>query len=127
MKFCTKCGQQVEDTTIYCHNCGYHFIDSSASDEYFNDNGDSAQKTVNAQGYFSSHNNQPEQSETKETSTLGVMSIIFGALGGWLGLLLGIAGLATYKKKSNRNKCIIGISLFCFWVFIYIIMLASGK
>lgn len=122
MKYCTKCGQQVEDNTSYCPNCGYHFTDSNSSDNYFDDNFGSSQSTGSTNGSFSSTSNQPDNLGKNETSTIGILSIIFGALGGWLGLVFGIMGLAKYKKKSNRILSAIGLSLFLFWILLYIIL-----
>lgn len=63
-----------------------------------------------------------------ESNVWGILSIVFGALGGWLGLVFGIIGLCTYKDESNRKKCKIGIGLVLGWVvlaIIYIIVLLS--
>lgn len=56
------------------------------------------------------------QIKEKESSGLGVASIVFGALGGWIGLILGIIGLFTYKTEQNRKNSKIGIFLFAGWV-----------
>ncbi|MDE6656831.1 MAG: zinc ribbon domain-containing protein [Anaeroplasmataceae bacterium] len=61
----------------------------------------------------------------EETSVFGILSIVFGALGGWLGLVFGIIGLCTYKEEANRKKCKIGIGLFIGWMaLIFILVLA---
>ncbi|MCM1196100.1 MAG: zinc ribbon domain-containing protein [Roseburia sp.] len=62
---------------------------------------------------------------TPEGSVLGILSIVFGAFGGWLGLVLGIIGLCMYKEPNNRKKCKVGIGLFIGWVVILIILIAA--
>jgi hypothetical protein len=47
--------------------------------------------------------------------TLGVLSIVFGALGGWLGLLFGIIGMAIEKDRKYQSMYITGTSLFALW------------
>ncbi len=66
--------------------------------------------------------NQKDSDEKKESGTLGILAIVFGALGGWLGLVLGIVGLCSYKKKENKRNCIIGMCLFAGWVVFIIIL-----
>lgn len=55
-----------------------------------------------------------------------LLALIFGLLGGWLGLLFGIIGLAKYKEKSNRIMCIVGIVAWAIWLVIYIYMRNFG-
>ncbi len=62
------------------------------------------------------------QSAGQEGGGMGIASIIFGALGGWLGLLFGIIGLSTYKLPVNRRNCKIGIGLFVGWIVLYLII-----
>ncbi len=93
MKYCTKCGQQVEDNTSYCPNCGYHFTDSNSSDDYFDNNFGSSQSTVSTNGTFSSANNQIDNVGKNESPVLGILSIIFSGI---IGLILAIIGSSTY-------------------------------
>jgi len=60
-----------------------------------------------------------------ESNGIGIAAIIFGALGGWLGLLFGIVGLCTYKTEKNKKNCKIGIGLFIGWTIIWIIIFVS--
>ena len=62
MKYCTKCGQQVEDNTSYCPNCGYHFIDSNSSDDNY--------------GFFSSTSDQPDNLGKNESPVSEILSTI---------------------------------------------------
>jgi uncharacterized membrane protein YvbJ len=63
------------------------------------------------------------QSASQEGSGMGIAAIIFGALGGWLGLIFGIIGLVTYKLPQNRRNCKIGIGLFLGWIVLYVILI----
>ncbi len=94
---------------MFCKKCG----------KEMNDN----EKVCSNCGYSEENNS----TEINETPTIGILSIVFGALGGWLGLVLAIVGLCTYKKKENRTKCYIGMGLFIAWVILYIILLAIIK
>ncbi|HPG91809.1 MAG TPA: hypothetical protein PK675_00180 [Clostridia bacterium] len=58
----------------------------------------------------------------KEGKALGVCAIVFGALGGWLGLILGIIGLSIYKERPNKVNSAIGLGLFCLWAVIWIVI-----
>ncbi|MFA6865997.1 MAG: hypothetical protein WCR54_00600 [Clostridia bacterium] len=91
MKYCNKCGKEIENEAVVCPFCGC----------------------------------QVAEMQVEESSTMGILSIVFGALGGWLGLVLGIIGLTKYKIAKNRKNCKIGIGLFCAWVVGYIIIIVS--
>lgn len=91
MKFCQKCGAQIDDNAVVCPHCGCQTSDLKV--------------------------------EKEETSTYGILAIVFGALGGWLGLVFGILGLKTYKNETYRKYCKIGIGLFVAWVVIAVIMI----
>ena len=59
----------------------------------------------------------------EESSTLGILALVFGILGGWLGLILGIIGLCTYKDKNNRKNCKIGLGFFIAETLLLIILM----
>ncbi len=65
--------------------------------------------------------------QKEEGSALGILSIIFGALGGWLGLVFGIIGLCIYKTKENKRNCKIGIGLFVGWILLLIMIILMGS
>lgn len=92
MKYCPRCGNQIDDNAVICPFCGVQVM--------------------------------PAVQQIPETSTMGILAIVFGALGGWLGLLFGIIGLCTNKEANNRRNCKIGIGLFCAWIVIDIIIIA---
>jgi len=98
MKYCSKCGKELNDETEYCPYCGAE--------------------------QYAAVSRPSEETAQNESSTLGVLSIVFGALGGLLGLVLSIIGLSTYKNETNRTYCKIGLGLCCMWVFILVIVFA---
>lgn len=59
-----------------------------------------------------------------ENPVLGLLALVFGILGGWLGLILGAIGLGTYKEEKNRQNCKIGIGFFVGEAIISIIVVA---
>lgn len=91
MKYCSKCGAELDDDAVVCTKCGCQ-----------------AQAEINKQ----------------EPKALGILAIIFGALGGLLGLILGIVGICICKEPVNKRNCIIGMCLFGVWVLAAIIILA---
>lgn len=96
MKYCRFCGGEMEDDNQFCPSCG---------------------KSVETN--FDQLNKVQEK---PESSGLGIASIVFGALGGFLGLIFGIIGLSSYKDPKNRRNCKIGIGLFIGWIILYIII-----
>ena len=93
MKICKKCGQEVEDSTAYCPKCGYHFLDSSAKDDYF-DNDYSTQSKGDTYGHFSDSKADfdntpvpPEYKKKMRRREILTNVIVFGILG-LIGLIL---------------------------------------
>jgi len=66
----------------------------------------------------------PTKENKKEGKALGVCAIVFGVLGGWLGLVLGIIGLSIYKERPNRTNSLIGLIFSCIWSVIWIVLKA---
>lgn len=88
MKFCRKCGAQLDDEAVICPQCGC----------------------------------STEIIAKQESSGLGIAAIIFSVLGGFLGLILSIIGLCTYKTPQYRKLCKIGLGIFFAWVVIVMLM-----
>ncbi len=63
------------------------------------------------------------EKQSNESSVLSYCAMIFGILGGWLGLILGIVGLISNKDTANRKRCKIGIGFFIGWVVLYIVLI----
>jgi len=64
----------------------------------------------------------PTKENKKEGKAIGICAIIFGALGGLIGLVLGLVGLSVYKERPNRINSAIGLGLFCLWAVAWIVM-----
>ena len=89
MKYCSKCGSQIEDEAVICPKCGRQI------------------ETVKQEG----------------TSGLAIAAFIFSLLGGWLGIIPDIIGLATLKSDSDRKYCKIGLIIAICWIVIEIIII----
>lgn len=98
MKYCPHCGAEVSDNAFVCTKCG---------------------STLD--------NNQTNNSVSTESSVIGILAIVFSALGGCLGLIFAIIGLCTYKESKNRRYCFIALGIFAAWFVIGLIIgFASG-
>lgn len=58
----------------------------------------------------------------QEGSALSICALIFSILGGWLGLVLSIAGLITNKNAKNRRRCKIALGISIAWIVLYILL-----
>ncbi len=103
MNKCSHCGQEVAEHLETCPNCG---ADMNHQENTIVNHRESVQ-------------------EKPESSTIGILAIVCGALGGGLGLILGIVGLCTYKNKENKRNCIIGMCLSVVWIVFIVILYAA--
>lgn len=110
MKFCPKCGTQVEDDAKFCPNCGEALDPTAEAPD----------------GSMPEAPLQQQAAATPETSTYGVLAIVFSLLGGWLGLVFALIGLSKYKNPHNRTLCKIGLGIFIAWVVIFLIEIILG-
>jgi hypothetical protein len=106
MKYCSHCGAEVADDAVICPKCGCQVGQLAPAP--------APEAPVRV------------EEESKTPLTLGILAIIFGALGGWLGLVLGIIGLCIDKKKRYTGLNAAGIILFIVWGIIYIIILVTS-
>ena len=92
MRYCSRCGAQINDNSKFCPNCG-------AETEYS----------------LRQKNTVPTNSNAK---VFGILSLIFGAMGGILGLIFGI--ICIKKDRTGRYKVmgILGIVFTGIWLFI---------
>ena len=73
----------------------------------------------------------PKQKETTKSQSqspvIAILSVIFGVLGGWLGLVFSIIGLKTYEKGTGcRTACYVGLCLWLIEFIATIIFVAMG-
>ena len=89
--FCSNCGKEIREDDAFCPYCG---MKQNSTVENSNINLSST-----------------ESSDEKTARTCGILSIVFGCLGGIIGIILGIVGLSKAKKKENIQLNWIGISI----------------
>lgn len=122
---CPLCGNVVSDNDRYCSNCGenneFYIKPRNVEPANVAPQSNTQQSNISDSTY-NSNQYLPPYLSPGESSTYGILSIVFGALGGWLGLVFGIIGLNTYKRPENRRKCVIGICLWGVWVVLLIIV-----
>lgn len=110
MKFCSRCGTQLEDNDVFCPSCG-EVCDTTVVN--------------NANNYRSSsqNNSQTMSKREKDTKTLGTLSIIFSVLDGVVGLILGIICVTRDKEGPYAKYGYIGIGLSSVFLLIKIVTL----
>ncbi|MGN1042372.1 MAG: hypothetical protein ACI4SK_02685 [Christensenellales bacterium] len=65
-----------------------------------------------------------EAKQKSENPVLGLLALIFGILGGLLGLILSAVGLTIYKEEKNRLNCKIGLGFSATEIIISIIIIS---
>jgi len=104
MKYCEKCGAQLDDSATFCSFCG-NFVSKNVQE---------ANPQVN---YEQSNVQQPQANgtkymvETNEGKALGICSIVFAFISPFVGVILGIIGLCTYKTNASKRLARIGLIL----------------
>lgn len=105
--------QSIDD--IYSNRSGEIVEEPSRDDidNYFNGIGDE-NKAQPQQEQRYSHN-------AKVVSPVfAILALVFGILGGWLGIVFGAIGISKYKKGPYRNMSIAGLVLAIAWIAITI-------
>ena len=143
-RYCNNCGQNneayverqqpIERVEIYRRP-----QNNSASSQYAGANtysqGQMPNGTYSQPGYNyqqtnyqqpNSYYQAPPPVTKTESSTIGILAIIFSVLGGWLGLILAIVGLCTYKLPENRSKCKIALGFVIGWFVLGILIGIAG-
>ena len=127
---CSCCGREVSPNDRYCSYCGQNNEGYVEPEVVVTDrNVPTNSQTSNysqpgQQSYptFTQINITQQKPVQPESITLSVFALIFGLLGGWLGLILGIVGLTHYKESGNRTRCGIAIGAWIFWLIVYILL-----
>jgi len=138
---CTCCGKELYSTDRFCPNCGQnneYFVEPAEVVENNNNNNGYINQPINRvpinnNNNYNSQNNQSNQQppvvvvqqQAPEGSGIAVAALIFGLLGGWLGLVFGIIGLCKYKESGNRAMCIVGMIAWFVWLVIIIAIYSS--
>ena len=128
---CPCCGREIQSNERMCSYCGQNnesYVEpvvhtpvvQPRNNEYYNPNRRSTTTNNTTYVYV-----QPTQTVDEPNCTFAVLSLIFGLLGGWLGLMFGIIGLTKYKHEGKRAMCIIGIIAWAFWLVLSIVLLSS--
>lgn len=91
---CSKCGADISKEAVICPSCGCQIR---------------MLKVARAD---------------EDSPAYGILAILFGVMGGFLGLVFGLVGLKLiYKQEANRVCCKIGIGFFVVWVVLDIILI----
>ena len=124
---CECCGKEMESNERFCPNCGANnenYVEPVKAEVVEGNQSQTPSTNVYQQNTKIVY---VQQNSQKESSALGVCAIIFSILGGWLGLILAIVGLSTYKEPDNRRNCKIALGILGFWIFlIFILALARA-
>ena len=129
---CTCCGKEITNSDRICPNCGENneayvevvetshqrqnsYVNQPINRVPINNNSNSQNNGTPVYVYSQT---QVVSNAAPEGKALGVCAIVFSILGGWLGLLLSIIGLCTYKNPDNRSLCKVGLG-FCIGWFVF--------
>ena len=97
--YCKNCGKEIDDNSTFCPYCGQQIAENA--DKFYNN------------GYNNQNNNN--NNNKKESQVIGILAIVFSALGGFLGIIFSIIGLVIYKEESNKKLCKIGLIITAAW------------
>ena len=117
MRFCSKCGKELDDNAVFCMNCGNAVDAQSAAHQPYQQ----GYQQPYQQGYqqpYQPYNNGND----RESSSTANCALLFAFLVPLVGFIMGIVGLSKYKTPTFRNRCIAAIVVS---VVIWIIGLVS--
>lgn len=113
----TQINQPINRVSIYPQNNNNSYNNNSNSGVNHNNNNNQSNQS---QVYL--YNQEQYITKKEESKTIGILAIVFSVLGGWLGLILSIIGLCTYKEPENRKLCKIGVGFIIGWFIVGIII-----
>ena len=136
MKKCKHCGMKIPNDSLFCPKCGksvnsdLSLDDYAANDPYHSTSEETKEKEeeVDNSSYVEEQKentpkNKEETSLSTYSNTFSILSLVFGALGGWLGLLFGILVLTSSKVEKERKRAKIGIGLFFAWFVVSFVLM----
>ncbi|MCI2068633.1 MAG: zinc ribbon domain-containing protein [Bacilli bacterium] len=103
--YCPKCNASIPDDSNICPYCGYPIRTVYPAEN------ESEKKEV---VYVSA--------PSHDYHAIAILALVFGILGGVLGLIFAIIGLVNSDDESDRNMCKIGLGAFIFWVVAYLVI-----
>lgn len=133
MKKC-ECGHECEDVYAFCPKCGAKLKDEVVAETTIENNtmyckfcGNKIHSNAEICPHCGCRVNERKfqvHENSNEISACSVLALIFGLLGGFLGIIFGIVGVTNAKNKTDRNCAIAGIFFFFLWVLIFILLIA---
>jgi hypothetical protein len=114
-KYCKACGAKLEEDARFCAECGAPVAGGAQQS-------DPGQGPNFPGSYYTPGANRAEPSGARPRGyVLSILAVVFGVLGGWLGLLFGVIGLCLNKPGDTgvQTRCIIGIALAGVWIFFW--------
>lgn len=108
MAFCTKCGNEIPDDSSFCSVCGQPV-------------GDVVQVQAPATQQTEYYGSQPAQKP--EGKALAICALVFSILLPFVGLILGIIGMAVSKDESNKKMSLIALIIAAVLVVLEIVFL----
>ena len=117
MRFCSKCGKELDDNAVFCMNCG-NAVDVQSAAHQPNQQGYQQPYQQGYQQPYQPYNNGLD----RESSSTANCALLFAFLVPLVGFIMGIVGLSKYKTPTFRNRCIAAIVVS---VVIWIIGLVS--
>ncbi|MBR6940534.1 MAG: zinc ribbon domain-containing protein [Clostridia bacterium] len=98
MKYCEKCGKEIDDNAVICPGCG-------------------ASATVNASPITTAESENPKTAR---------MAIGFAFLIPIVGIIMGIIGLKKYTDPKLKKQCIIAIPLAIVMMIVWSFAFSGG-
>ena len=123
MKYCTHCGQELNDNDYYCFKCGNQAVFNIKELNTL----DKQDKT--------SDNHVTKENQSKDINIFALLGFIFSFVSAVIGLVFGIIGLNKCKEDNERGEGLakaaiiistVSIVLSIIAVIVYIILLFSG-
>ena len=129
-KICLYCRKEVEDTSIFCPNCGQK-IESNITNVEPQQVNSTVSSPANNVGSSEQSNNNVQKKDNNVIAIIGFVLAVISPLcccgTSWLGLIFSIIGLIESKKKNGIGKSlaiagiIISAILLVLLVVIYIL------